>query len=50
VIAKNFNALGGDDKPHQYGTVMAGAIAAPENSSASRRARSFWRRAPSTRT
>ena len=25
---KNFDALGGDDKPHQHGTAMAGAIAA----------------------
>ena len=28
VIVKNFDALGGDDKPHQHGTAMAGAIAA----------------------
>jgi Subtilase family len=28
AIAKNFDALGGDDKPHQHGTAMAGAIAA----------------------
>jgi subtilase family protein len=27
VIVKNFDALGGDDKPHQHGTAMAGAIA-----------------------
>jgi hypothetical protein len=28
AIVKNFDALGGDDKPHQHGTAMAGAIAA----------------------
>ena len=28
VIVKNFDALGGDDKPDQHGTAMAGAIAA----------------------
>jgi hypothetical protein len=28
VVVKNFDALGGDDKPHQHGTAMAGAIAA----------------------
>jgi hypothetical protein len=28
VIVKNFDALDGDDKPHQHGTAMAGAIAA----------------------
>jgi subtilase family protein len=28
AIAKNFDALGGDDKPHAHGTAMAGAIAA----------------------
>jgi subtilisin family serine protease len=28
AIVRNFDALGGDDKPHQHGTAMAGAIAA----------------------
>ena len=28
AIAKNFDALGGEDKPHTHGTAMAGAIAA----------------------
>jgi subtilisin family serine protease len=28
AIAKNFDALGGDEKPDQHGTAMAGAIAA----------------------
>jgi hypothetical protein len=28
AVAKNFDALGGDDKPHAHGTAMAGAIAA----------------------
>jgi subtilase family protein len=28
AIAKSFDALGGDDKPHAHGTAMAGAIAA----------------------
>lgn len=28
TIAKSFDALGGDDKPHSHGTAMAGAIAA----------------------
>ncbi len=28
VVAEQFNALGGDGKPHEHGTAMAGAIAA----------------------
>jgi subtilisin family serine protease len=28
AIVKNYDALGGDDTPHQHGTAMAGAIAA----------------------
>ncbi len=28
MIVKSFDALGGDDNPHQHGTAMAGAIAA----------------------
>ncbi|MGD0332293.1 MAG: S8 family serine peptidase [Xanthobacteraceae bacterium] len=28
TVAKDFDALGGEDRPHQHGTAMAGAIAA----------------------
>lgn len=28
TVVKNFDALGGEEKPHQHGTAMAGAIAA----------------------